>query len=58
MGRRKVGQEHIRSLQKSHGTYTVSLPIELVRELRWQEKQRLVITRSASGKLTLEDYKA
>lgn len=57
MGRRKIGQEQIRSIQKTHGTYTVSLPVELVRELGWQERQRVVITKSGT-KLTITDYKA
>lgn len=56
MGRRKIGQEQIRSIQKTHGTYTVSLPVELVRELGWQERQRVVITKSG-GKLIISDYK-
>lgn len=57
MGRRKIGKEQIRSIQKSNGSYVVSLPIELVRELGWQERQRVAITRSSSGKLTISDYK-
>lgn len=57
MGRRKVGQEHVRNIQKSHGTYSVSIPIALMRELGWREKQRVVVTRSSGGKLVIEDFK-
>lgn len=57
MGRRKIGQEKIRNIQKSHGTYTVSIPIALIRELGWQERQRVVITKSGS-KLIITDYDA
>jgi hypothetical protein len=57
MGRRKIGNERVRSIQKSNGSYLVSLPIDLVRELGWQHKQRVTITRSGSGKLTITDYK-
>jgi hypothetical protein len=57
MGRRKVGQENIRNIQKSNGSYLVSIPIELMRELGWREKQRVTIYKSAKGKLTIGDYK-
>jgi antitoxin component of MazEF toxin-antitoxin module len=57
MGRRKIGQEKIRSIQKTRNTYVVSIPIELMRELGWREKQRVTITRSGSGKLVITDYK-
>lgn len=56
MGRRKVGQEKIRSIQKSGGLYTVSIPIELMRELGWRERQRVTVTKSGK-KLTIIDYK-
>jgi bifunctional DNA-binding transcriptional regulator/antitoxin component of YhaV-PrlF toxin-antitoxin module len=56
MGRRKIGQEHIRNIQKSNGSYLVSIPIELIRELGWVERQRVVITRSGAGKLVIKDY--
>jgi bifunctional DNA-binding transcriptional regulator/antitoxin component of YhaV-PrlF toxin-antitoxin module len=56
MGRRKIGQEKIRNIQKSNGSYLVSIPIELMRELGWAERQRVVITRSGRGKLVIEDY--
>jgi bifunctional DNA-binding transcriptional regulator/antitoxin component of YhaV-PrlF toxin-antitoxin module len=58
MGRRKIGQEKIRNIQKSNGSYLVSIPIELMRELGWVERQRVVITRSGRGKLIIEDYKS
>jgi antitoxin component of MazEF toxin-antitoxin module len=57
MGRRKIGQEKIRNIQKSNGSYLVSIPIELMRELGWVERQRVVITRSGRGKLVIEDYR-
>lgn len=56
MGRRKVGEEKIRSIQKCRNTYMVSVPIELMRELGWRERQRVVITRSGKGKLVIADY--
>jgi len=55
MGRRKAGQESIRSIQKSHGTYTISVPVEVMRELGWQEHQRVVVSKSGT-KLVIVDY--
>lgn len=44
MGDTKAGHEKVRVLQKNNtGTYSVSLPIELVRLLRWQSGQKLTI---------------
>ncbi len=38
--------------------YTVSIPIELMRELGWQERQRVVVTKAGRGsKLQIADYK-
>jgi hypothetical protein len=57
MGRRKIGDEKVRSIQKSRDTYLVSIPIELMRELGWREKQRVVVRPAGRGKLIIEDYK-
>lgn len=56
MGRRKIGEEKIRNIQKCNGSYMVSIPIDLMRELGWRERQRVVITRSGKGKLVITDY--
>lgn len=56
MGVRTAGKQHIRTVQKTNtGTYTISLPIELVRKLRWQERQRVTVRRSGN-KLVIEDW--
>ncbi len=56
MGVRMAGKQHIRSLQKTNtGTYTISLPIELVRKLSWQERQKVTVRRSGN-KLVIEDW--
>ena len=57
MGRRKIGQEKIRNIQKSGSGYTVSIPVELIRDLGWRERQKVTITRSGRGKIVIEDYK-
>jgi len=55
MARREIGKEHIRNIQKSKRSYYVSLPINYVRELGWQERQKLVV-RKVGKKLVIEDW--
>lgn len=56
MGNRKSGEQQIRSITKNtSGTYQVSLPIELVRQLRWQVGQQVVVKKSGE-KLVIVDY--
>ncbi len=51
MGRRTQEEHHIRNLQKTGGgrTYIVSLPIEIVRELGWQARQKLEVKKHGNG---------
>ncbi len=56
MGTRKSGEQQIRNLTKnSTGTYQLSIPIELVRQLRWQQGQQLVVKKQGD-KLVVVDY--
>lgn len=47
MARRKLDERNIRKLSKvGRGrTMSATLPIELVRELKWREKQKVVVTK-------------
>lgn len=57
MGARKAGEQQVRNLtQNTTGTYSISLPIELIRVLNWQQGQKLVVSRSGK-KLVIEDWK-
>ncbi len=48
---------NIRKLMKMAGkSIVVSLPIELVKELKWREKQRVVVKRVRGG-LLIKDWK-
>lgn len=49
MPRRKAGEEGIRNIQKSGPTYTMSIPIHIMRELGWKEHQKVVVTKSGKG---------
>ncbi|MCH7515227.1 MAG: AbrB/MazE/SpoVT family DNA-binding domain-containing protein [Bacteroidetes bacterium] len=58
MGRRTIENRNIRNLQKTAGgsTYIVSLPIEIIRELKWRRKQKLVVKRYGDG-ILIKDWK-
>lgn len=56
MGTRKSGEQKIRNLTKnSTGTYQISVPIELIRLLRWQRGQQLVV-KKVGDKLVIMDW--
>lgn len=43
MGALKAGKQNTRTIQKNNtGTYSVSLPIGIVREMKWQQGQKVV----------------
>jgi len=54
----KIEDHHIRNLQKTAGgsTYIISLPIDVVRELEWQSKQKLVVRKHGEG-ILIKDWK-
>jgi len=45
MPRRKLTQQNIRKLTKMGGnrSYGLVLPISMIRELKWKERQKLVV---------------
>lgn len=56
-GRRSLGQENIRSLTKtSSGTsYAITLPMAMVKKLKWKERQKLMVTMKGAT-LTIKDW--
>ena len=57
MARRSLEERNIRKLLKNNGgTTIVSLPKELVDELGWRSKQKVVIKKSGK-RLVIEDWK-
>ncbi|MFH1979059.1 MAG: hypothetical protein ABII97_01580 [Patescibacteria group bacterium] len=55
MLKRENEKENIRKIQFSNGSYLVSLPIDVVRLLQWQERQKVVIKKSGK-KIIIEDW--
>jgi hypothetical protein len=57
MPRRKLEDNNIRKLTKSgNGSIGLTLPIEVVRELKWKEKQKVIVKRVRGGVL-IKDWK-
>ncbi len=58
MARRKLKDRNIRKLGRTGRgkSITVTLPIEFIRELKWREKQKVVI-KKRGDKLIIEDWK-
>lgn len=58
MGRRKLSENNIRKLTRSGGGKSIglTLPIEIVRELKWKERQKVVVKKVRGGVL-IKDWK-
>lgn len=55
MSRRKSNEESIRKIKKSGDSYAITLPINIIRELGWKEKQKVVAKRKGK-KIIIEDW--
>ena len=56
MSRRSIPEENIRNIQKSNRCYYVTLPIQLVREFRWQVGQKVVVEKVGKEKILIRDW--
>lgn len=57
MANRKGNQKNTRSLTKNgHGTFGITLPIDLIRLLGWKPKQKLTVSQKGK-KLIVKDWK-
>lgn len=59
MPTRKLEEHNIRKLKRTgkgnSGSFSVTIPVELVRELKWKEKQKLVFKKRGKG-ILIEDW--
>ena len=46
----------VHKLQRKKYTYSINMPINIIRELDWKEGQKIVIRRSGD-KIIIEDWK-
>jgi len=56
MTRRQVEDENIRKIQKMKRSYYVSLPVRIVRRLKWQEGQNVAVEERGK-EITIKDWK-
>lgn len=57
MARRKINEREVRKLQQTKGSYTITIPIELVRKYKWKERQKLVVESFGKDKIVIKDWK-
>ena len=58
MGRRKIENNDIRKLTKSgNGSIGLTLPIKMIRDLGWREKQKVKVKR-ISGGMVIRDFRS
>jgi len=57
MSRRKLVEKNIRKLHRSGGgaSLGLTLPIEIIRELKWKSKQKVVVKKRGKG-IYIEDW--
>ncbi len=57
MGRRKIADRNTRKLQRSGGgSVIVSLPIDIIRKLKWRAKQKVVFKLKGKN-IIISDWK-
>lgn len=55
--RRKISKEGIRNIQRSRKSYHISIPVEIMREFGWQERQKVVVKKYGKSKIIISDWK-
>lgn len=56
MARRDLGERNIRKLTKTGSSIGVTIPVEYLRELKWREKQKVVVELKGDV-LIIQDWK-
>ncbi|MBN2093992.1 MAG: hypothetical protein JW740_01295 [Candidatus Zambryskibacteria bacterium] len=54
---RKTGKNNIRNIQKTRSTYYVTMPIDIIKELKWKERQKVVVEKYGKNKIIISDWK-
>lgn len=55
MARRKLTEKNIRKIIKNGDSYAVTVPVEIMKEFKWKEKQKVVVKKTGK-KITIEDW--
>ena len=56
MASRKLEKRNVRNIQRFKESYYVTLPIEIVRKLKWKERQKVVVKMRGRG-IAIADWK-
>lgn len=56
MATRKLEEKNIRKILKNGDSFAVTIPIEIMTELKWKEKQK-VIVKKVRGGFMVKDWK-
>lgn len=56
MARQKLANKNIRKILKNGDSYAVTIPIEIMTELKWKEKQKVVVKKIRGG-FSARDWK-
>jgi len=56
MARQKLVDKNIRKILKNGDSYAVTIPIEIMNELKWKEKQKVVVKKIRGG-FSVKDWK-
>lgn len=56
MSRRKLEDKLIRKIIKNGDSYSITIPIEIMREFKWREKQKVVIKKKGKS-FNVSDWK-
>jgi len=57
MSKRKIENRHIRNIIKHSGSYSVTLPIDIVRKYKWKERQKVEVLEYGKDKIVIKDWK-
>ena len=53
---RRIEDQNVRKIIKLNQSYATTLPIGIIRELKWQEGQKLVVEKRGEG-IFIKDWK-
>ena len=56
MSRQKLADKNIRKILKNGDSYAITIPIEIMAELKWKEKQKVVVKKIRGG-FSVKDWK-
>lgn len=57
MPRRKIHKRRVRNIQRSHGTYYITIPVGIMRSLKWRQRQKVVVKKFGKHGLIIRDWK-